>query len=205
MRHTTQLSRTIGVILLLSALAFAPAGAASMPKGTVELSTDMLFDHYSYSVKGKDKGSSSNFNLVLGAGPCLTDALQFKAALEIGHSEATYSAQSSEATSWGGSARFDYNFTTQGATIPFVEAGLGVRFYAGDGYDSTDPSTILPILGLGLRFLVRKSVSLNTELSYQRISNVGGATNLTASGILLGVGFSVLLEPKPRVKLPESE
>jgi hypothetical protein len=175
----------------------ASATAGSMPKGTVELSTAALFNHFSYHNRSGDKGSSLLIDATFGEGLCLTDAVETKFGLEVSHGESSSSFSASEGTAWGGSAMLVYNFKDEGPTIPYFEGGVGGRFYGGDAYENADVSTLLPILGVGVRCLIRKAVSLNVELTYQRIVNAGGVKDLTASGILLGVGFSVLLEPKP--------
>jgi hypothetical protein len=190
-------SLMIGLVLALAAWPTGPAVAASMPKGTVEVSASMLLDHFGYSQGGHHEGSTTNFALSLGAGPCLSNTVQVKAALEVGHNEVLASSESTEATSWGGTVKVGYNFTTTGATVPYVDAGVGVRFYSGDAYDAAERSALLPVVSAGVRCLLAKAISLNTELSYQRLTNVGGSKGLTASGLLLGVGFSFLLEPGP--------
>jgi len=168
--------------------------AASMPTGTTELTTRTYFSHVGYSHDGTSLGSATSAQLSLGVGQCVTDLIELYGSVIWNHNSIDPKGESSaSASSYGASGSILFNFTTSSSVIPYLQAGVGMLAYSGDGYDDAETSTLLPVLGGGLRFLVGDSAAFDAGLVYQRMSNAGGVQDLDAGQFYLGLGIAVLL------------
>lgn len=169
-------------------LAAPPAGAAQLPRGTSELFVDAAFAHNSFSYRDDSIGSTTQLDLGLGVGYCVSDVVELGGAFTILH--AGYDGEngdSDSATAAGLQGSVTLNIATRGATVPYVSAELGVVDYSGSGATSY----ALPVIGAGIRFLVGNSASLNVGAHFVRLTNAQGREDLDATSLQLGAGVSL--------------
>ena len=168
--------------------------AGSMPAGTTELSTALAFNHAGFSFEDEDLGSTTTLALSVGVGQCVTNMLEIQGALMFAHNSVSPEGGDSEsASSFGFLGSLIVNFSTSGPMVPYVQGGIGLQTYSGDGYEGAETSSIVPSVGGGLRFLIGDSASINAGLTYQHVNNAGGGEDITANEVLFTVGVSVLL------------
>jgi hypothetical protein len=188
--------RVLTAVVAVIALPVVTLGA-SMPTGTTELSTRAYFSHTGYSFNGTSLGSSTSVLLSLSVGQCITDLVELQGSAIWNHDSVDPKGDTSaSASSYGASGSVLLNLTTSSSIVPYLQAGVGLFAYSGDGYEDAETSTMLPFLAGGLRFLVADSAALDAGLAYQRLTNAGGVEDVDADQIFLGLGISLLLHRK---------
>jgi hypothetical protein len=175
-------------LVVLCTCAASNALASPIGPGSIEIGGDAGFQHSSFS---DNAGSMTQLHLNSGLLFGVTDALQLGGGLVFIHDAVDPTGSGSfSASSFGAEAMIRFNFGSSGTTAPFVGAGIGIVSWSGDGNEDSS-ATILPSVGVGVRFLIRDAASFNVELSYVYQSNALGVEDLNSNTILLGLGFSV--------------
>jgi hypothetical protein len=175
-------------LVVLCVFAASNALASPIGAGSIELGGNAAFQHSSFS---DDAGSMTQLQMNGGLLFGVNDVLQLGGGLVFIHDAVDPTGLGSfSASSFGAEAMIRFNFGSSGTTVPFVGAGIGIVSWSGDGNEDSS-ATILPSLGVGLRFLIRDAASFNVGLSYVYQSNALGVEDLNSNTILLGLGFSV--------------
>lgn len=168
--------------------------AAGLAQGTVEVETDAAFAHTGYSYDGDSVGSRTDVALSVGVGYCLTDMLEIKGRFMFAHTSLDPECCGSvSASSFGGAGLVALNFPTAGPVVPFVQGGAGVLAYSGDGYEDSDATVVLPTAGVGVRFVVGETASVNCGVFYEHHLNAAGEEDVSANIFGVSVGLSLLL------------
>ncbi|MGH7730820.1 MAG: hypothetical protein ACRENJ_06150, partial [Candidatus Eiseniibacteriota bacterium] len=133
------------------------AVAATLTKGTIELTPSTTFARASFSFSGADAGTLTLLSTTTEIGYCVTDHFEQGGGLLVDYESIDLPGQSSEsATSLGLIAGVVYNFASGGQTIPFARGG-GVPEQLGALSAGEETTVIAPALEVGLRYLVGSS------------------------------------------------
>lgn len=173
------LAAAMGSLLLMASV----AAAGTLAKGSTELMGSAGFSSYSIS------GSSNSVTVVsteLGYGFCLTDNWEILPTASLqslsagGHTTSSLSAIVSGV----------YNFATaEGNIVPYLQAGVGLGSESSGG--SSISSSIIPLVGGGVRFLVGNSAAINLGASYRRDTWTDHGESLTQSTTGIQAGLSI--------------
>lgn len=187
--------RHLAFALLLAALAVptAPAwgassaiGAGGIAAGSIEFSPTVTFSHSNFRREGYGNvETSTQLTASPTLGYCVSDHWEVTGGLLMRH----HSENGVSDTALGASAGLGYNFSPQGAFIPFANVGFGALFY--DGFSMDDTAVLAPTLTGGVRVLVGPTASVNMSLGYQHESNANGEFNASANRVVAGVGVSL--------------
>jgi len=166
------------VLWVLAAVAAPSARADQLQAGAIELSPKVSFSHS--SMKREGYGNVDNFtqfDLAPSVGFCLNRRYQVNGAVLVRH-EAVNGAR---ATSLGALTGLTYNFTSQGAVIPFGGVAFGTLFNSGFTFDNT--SVLAPVLSGGVRVLVGNAGSVNLSLGYEHETDGHVSVNRLVSAV----------------------
>ena len=187
--------RHLASALLLVALAVptAPArgassavGAGRIAAGSIEFAPTVTFSHQNFRREGYGNvETSTQLTASPTLGFCVSDHWEVLGGFLTRHE----SVNGSSDTALGATAGLTYNFSPQGAFIPFASLGFGALFY--DGFSMDDTAVLAPMLTGGVRVLVGPSASVNMSLGYQHESNANGEFQASANRVLAGVGVSL--------------
>jgi hypothetical protein len=135
--------RHLAFALLLAALAVptAPArgassaiGAGGIAAGSIEFSPTVTFSHSNFRREGYGNvETSTQLTASPTLGYCVSDHWEVTGGLLMRH----HSENGVSDTALGASAGLGYNFSPQGAFIPFASVGFGALFYDGFSMDET--------------------------------------------------------------------
>ena len=169
----------LGSLLLMASV----AAAGTLAKGSTELMGSAGFSSYSIS------GSSNSVTVVsteLGYGFCLTNNWEILPAASI----QSLSAGGHTASTLSGIVSAVYNFATaSGTAVPYLQAGVGLGSESSGG--SSISSSILPLVGGGVRFLVGNSAAVNLGATYRRDTWTNHGESLTQSTTGVQAGLSI--------------
>lgn len=185
-------ARMISLIMLAALLVVTSASAASLDKGTVEISYRFGFDHSSYSFDGVDAGSATTVELNGNVGYCITDLIELQGGLLYQHS--SLDPEGGESTSgslYGITGSLVFNFKTSGNYVPYILAGLGVVGYDGDDYEDASSSLVLPQLAAGIRLMIKDAAAADFGVGYTHLTNAGGVEDLAANSLMMQIGISI--------------
>jgi hypothetical protein len=195
--HWANLRRVAGLVACYLAISAPAALAAELPNRTVELSTGLMFTHTSYAVDGNNTGSTTELQVQEGLGYCVNDLLELNGSLVLIHQSVNpRSGTSIGGTSYGFGGSLVFNFPSKSSIIPFLQGGFALLAYSGDMYENAETTYVLPSIGVGLRFLVTESASINSGLYYQHISNALGVEDVSANQLYFGLSISILFIPR---------
>jgi hypothetical protein len=164
------------------ASALRPGPVNQLSAGSVELTPNVSFSHWSVKREGYgnvDTFTQFDFNPAIGF--CFTNHLEAMGGMLLRHQ----SQNGSKETALGASAGLNYNFAPQGRVIPFAGVGFGTFF--NDGFTFNNTSVLAPSLTGGIRVLVGSAGSVNLSLGYQHETDGSVSTNR----VLAGVGVSL--------------
>jgi hypothetical protein len=184
------------------------AGAASLERGTVELTPSVTLSHksvsfdgpapwigpvnQSVSLEGEQLGSQTDLLMSFDFGYCTSNVVEPTGGLLVLYTSIhPEGASSTSASAFGASAGLTFNISTQGALIPFLRGTVGFLTYSGDGFQGTDTEYLAPAVSAGVRTMVGGSASLNFSALFTHHSNVQGQKYLTANEFGLAVGLSI--------------
>lgn len=169
-----------------------PVDAATLEKGTLELTPALSFTRNSFSVSGSDAGSLTILTASGLLGYCVTDHFEVVGGLLVNYQSIEVPGFGSEsATSLGLLGGVQYNFSSGGETIPFVRGALGIVTNSGNLSAGDQTTVIAPSLLAGLRMLVGASASVNFGVGYQHQTNALGVQDLSANTFGLEIGVSI--------------
>jgi hypothetical protein len=189
--------RTIGavataVLVVASLTGGSPAGAATLGKGTVELTPSVLFSRTSFSFSGADAGNLTVLSASTTLGYCMTDHFEVVGGLLVDYQSFDFPASPSEsATSLGLTGGVIYNFSSGGQMIPFARVAVGFASNSGALSAGEETTVIAPALEAGLRYLVGSSASVNFGAGFQHRSKWAGVQDLSANTFGLNIGVSI--------------
>ena len=163
-----------------------PAHGNQISTGSIEFSPTVAFSHW--NMKREGYGNVDNFtrlDITPTIGYCMSNHYEVTGAFMTRH-ESTNGVSD---TALGANAGLTYNFSPQGAVIPFASVGFGTLFY--DGFSFNDAAVLAPMLTGGIRMLVGSSASVNVNMGYQHESNAQGEFGASSNRLVAGVGVSV--------------
>jgi hypothetical protein len=184
-------SRLLAVSAVLALVATAPAApgraaASQIATGSIEFAPAVSFSHSNFKREGYGNVDTfTELNVSPTIGYCLSDHYEVTGGMLIRHQ----SSNGNSDTSLGATAGLAYNFSRQGAIIPFASLGFGALFY--DGFSLDQTAVLAPMIAGGVRMLVGSTASVNMSLGYQHESNANGEFNASANRIVAGVGVSL--------------
>jgi hypothetical protein len=199
-----RLPTTFATLLALSALALgpaapAPAQAASLSPGTVELNPSFAFNSSRYFLDGTLQFTTSTTDLSGFVGYCVSDRLELGGALLISRLSADPCGGAGiSVTSAGLSGGVTVNFSSTGKLVPYLRGSLGFLSNTGD-VGGSETTYLVPLLEGGLRAMVGSTASVNFVVGFQHQVHAGGEPDQSANIITLGIGMSVFpVLGKPR-------
>ena len=185
----------IAALVALAALAgivATDAKAATLSKGTLELTPSLAFSHSSFSVSGSSAGSFSNLQSSTVIGYCFTDMVEIGGGLLVSHQSLdSQGGASTNATGIGLIGGVELNFASAGRMVPFVRGAFAIVRNSGDPAPSSETTFIAPALTAGLKLLVGNTASVNFAVDYQHESSALGVKDLSANTFGLEVGVSI--------------
>src|SRR5262245_43656100 len=158
-------------MLLISAV----TDAATLARGTFELSPSFSFTQTYLSFDGNAIGTITNLRIDGEVGYCVSNLVEIGGTAIVGHSSFDPEAASaSSLTSEGLALGLGINFATAGNVVPFVRGAVGLLAYSGDIAIGKETSVLAPILDAGIRLMVGGSASVNFGVDYRHTTNDGG-------------------------------
>jgi len=185
------------VALVIATIATMACGAsqvaaATLEKGTIELTPSLGFSRNSFSYSGSDAGSLTTLTANGLIGYCITDHVELGGGLLINYQSADIPGFGSEsATSLGVVGGMQYNFSSGGQTIPFVRGAIGVVTNSGNLSAGDRTTVIAPAISAGLRVLVGSAASVNFGVGYQHQTSALGVQDLSANTFAMEIGVSI--------------
>jgi hypothetical protein len=176
------------VLALVATASAAPRSAAAnqIATGSIEFAPAVSFSHSNFKREGYGNVDTfTELNVSPTIGYCLSDHYEVTGGMLIRHQATNGNSD----TSLGATAGLTYNFSRQGAVIPFASLGFGTLFY--DGFSLDQTAVLAPMISGGVRMLVGSTASVNMNLGYQHESNANGEFNASANRIVAGVGVSL--------------
>jgi hypothetical protein len=174
--------------LSIAASATSPANAAPVASGSqvsagsFEISPKVSFAHSNLKREGYGNVDHfTQFDFAPTLGYCVSDHFEVMGGALVRH----ISDNGMKDTAVGATTGMLYNFSPQGAFIPFAGFGFGVLFY--DGFTFNETGVLFPDLSAGARVLVGNSGSVNLSLGFQRESD----SHVTMNRMVAGVGVSL--------------
>jgi len=188
----SRIAATLALIIAILSSGPPPASAATLEKGTIELTPSLGFSRNSFSFSGSDVGSITVLSASGLLGYSVTDHVQLGGGLLVNHQAFSSPGSTSDSeTSLGVIAGLQYNFSGGGQTIPFVRGAVGVATHSGNLSVGDKTTVIAPALSAGLRVLVGSSASVNFGVGYQHESGALGLQDLGANTFTIEIGLSI--------------
>lgn len=178
------------VLLGITLLAGGASGSAFQP-GTVELRTDILFDHDSREFEGEKVVTVTDGEATLRLGYFFTSMIEVAGGVLYGYDKTDpETAEEVKDSYYGVRGDVILNLPTDGPIVPFVAGGVGFVAYGNEDIYGDESSLIFPVIAGGIRVLMGNSASLNLTASYRKTSNFGGMKDFDSSTFRIGVGVS---------------
>ena len=182
----------LAVIVATMAWGSSALHAATLEKGTIELTPSLGFNRNSLSVSGTDVGTLTNFSASGEIGYCVTNHFEVGGGLLMTYQSIDDPISGSESsTAFGVIGGVQYNFSSAGQMVPFARAAIGILTNSGSLSVGEETSFIAPMLQAGIRLLVGTSASVNCGIGYRHQTNTFGAQDLSANTFELQVGVSI--------------
>jgi hypothetical protein len=171
------------IVVALVCLLAVPAGAAEIPRGTLELALAGGFE--------RSEIEDSSFTTVE-FGTRLSKSLsnRFATGMTIGYAHDTTDA-GFDRTSLGLNLDLIANFPSGSRVIPYGQLSVGLTTYSGTFYDQTEVGYTFPFIGVGIRSLVGDHASVNLLAGYRHQIRALGLDDTNANDILVTFGISV--------------